>query len=695
MSQDYYNLLPQQGQVDPMQPNTTFTRPVATNTTPTNTLLAATPSGYSSFNPGVTPVSRTTTPTMSATQSAGYSQYDSRKPAEIIEGDETPAELAARLAKEEQERNEAESKACDARGGTWNPTTKICTPKTEIPGDDRTGTIPGTNTEIKETPPTEGDFKAGPDGKPLVFKNGRWEVYAGGTTREIITEDPAVVAERERLLAAADANVPPDQYLKSLGTDTLAGQAYTDALARRLASIDEQQLAAGQSYGDMYEQAKMSQAARRGLSDVSGMTGGMADQAQSRRSAAEIASLGQIGMGREATMRQLEMAELNAPMEAFQEGAQMDEFDRARQMQTTQMQQAEILFEQAQSGWMQDPDTGEWTNIDKQTQDALSLQAINATQRAELLGEIQYWQALSLDTENVTLEQREQAKATLAQLQTNYAKLLANSQTVPIPRRTTTTDEDEDEDEDELETETGEETPEPRPVLKQIESLESQFKVAGLDDATIRRSPFKDSTVRNASDLSRLVIELGRKNAANNPGYDYKYEIDLLTRGIQDRTKLTSEEAEQLENYVQDNFRPFGGTFKVPSGIDGRNQLYLPMGESTEAFLQTLLDEGVISTTDYKERSAKLGDPNFNLLNDYDKIIVISTPTNRSELTEELKPATIRENWKEFLDSYNRQFNPNAKPKTFTGMSTPKYPQEGDIWNTPYGKATFTDGRWR
>jgi hypothetical protein len=148
------------------------------------------------------------------------------------------------------------------------------------PTGGRVGTGPVGGTEIGETPPKEGDFKAGPDGKPLVFKNGRWEVYTGGTTREIRTEDPATIAAREQEMAGADANVPIDKYMQSLGTDTLAGQAYTDALARRLASIDEQQLAAGQSYGDMYEQAKMSQAARRGLSDVSGRTGGMADQAQ-------------------------------------------------------------------------------------------------------------------------------------------------------------------------------------------------------------------------------------------------------------------------------------------------------------------------------------------------------------------------------------------------------------------------------
>jgi hypothetical protein len=322
-------------------------------------------------------------------------------------------------------------------------------------------------------------------------------------------------------------------------------------------------------------------------------------------------------MGREATMRQLEMAELNAPMEAFQEGVQMDQFERARQMQTTQVQQAQTLFEQAQSGWVQNED-GTWTNIDKQTQDALSLQAINATQRAELLGEIQYWQALSSD-ENQSSEVRDQAKATLAQLQTDYAKLLADSQTVPIPGRTPTTDEDEDGDDDPEtiatigSTRTNEDgvtetfngttwnvvtkTP-----TEWVNSFVQDFTAAGLDDLTIRKSQFKNSVVENQTDLARLVTSLAPESAKNDPGYNYAYEKDLVQRAVTDVTSLTFEEATRLNEFTSSagSFEPpwIGGDLYNINGI-------IPKTESTDAFVDYLVDQGIFKLTDIETDDRK------------------------------------------------------------------------------------------
>jgi len=475
---------------------------------------------------------------------------------------------------------------CAATGGTWNPTTKTCTPKTVRTGDDRPVEVPGTSTEIVETPPTEGDFKAGADGQPLIFKNGQWEVYGARNTREIITEDPATIAAREQEMAGADANVPIDKYMQSLGTDTLAGQAYTDALARRLASIDEQQLAAGQSYGDMYEQAKMSQAARRGMSDVSGMTGGMADQAQSRMSAAEIAALGQIGMGREATMRQLEQQELDAPMAAFEEGRQIEAYERSKAMMDRDMQQAQTLFEQAQSGWVQNED-GTWTNNDKQTQDALSLQAINATQRAELLGEIQYWQSYLTSNPG-----NQQALTALTDLQAQYATLLSQSKDLAAQRTTGSSG---------SQPGPGPE-PEPEPdgfvqqtgltVRKSGEMfIESTLTNLGFtDDMAL---PNFEVGIQSISDLAPLVYQLAGNKARE--GYNFADEIDLITRAVYSPGELLPNEFEQLKaiNIYKEGTR-YAQVLGLGNGVNdqGQNTHLYPINPRNQEFIASLLESG-------------------------------------------------------------------------------------------------------
>jgi hypothetical protein len=496
-----------------------------------------------------------------------------------------PYDYENRVVDEVEGTDAAAAAACAARGGTWNPTTKTCDKKPETPVDNRpvTNTVGGT---VVETPPKEGDYKAGADGQPLIFKNGQWEVYGVRNTREIITEDP-----NKEPVPGADANVPIDKYMESLGTDTLAGKAYAEALARRMASIDEQQRTAGLSYGDMYEQARMSQAARRGMSDVSGMTGGMADQAQSRMSAAEIASLSQIGMGREATMRQLEMAELNAPMEAFQEGAQMDEFERARQMQSTQMQQAETLFEQAQSGWMQDPDTGEWTNIDKQTQDTLSLQAINATQRAELLGEIQYWQSYLTSNPG-----NEQALANLSDLQTQYGTLLSQSKDLAA-QRTPTTDVDVDVDDDvDVDVNDAWETDFTKGTVEQnaVSFITPQITALGITEETAL--PNFKASIRNNEDLAEIVYKLAGDKAVE--GYDFTNEVSILNRAINQPTTLTEAEFNQLKeagayqggDYLEVAF----GIKSTQTGTTAERRLTFPQNEISEAFMRYAVNAGLV-----------------------------------------------------------------------------------------------------
>ena len=439
------------------------------------------------------------------------------------------------------------------------------------------GTVGGTDTTL----PKEGDFKAGPDGQPLIFRNGRWEVYGVRNTREIITEDP-----NEEPVPGADANVPIDKYMESLGTDTLAGKAYAEALARRMASIDEQQRTAGLSYGDMYEQAKMSQAARRGMSDVSGMTGGMADQAQSRMSAAEIAALGQIGMGREATMRQLEMAELNAPMEAFQEGAQIDAYERSKAMMDRDMQQAQTLFDQAQSGWVQNED-GTWTNIDKQTQDLISLQAINATQRSELLGEIQYWQSYLTSNPG-----NQQALTTLTDLQAQYATLLSQSKDLAAQRTTGSSG---------SQPGPGPE-PEPEPdgfvqqtgltVRKSGEMfIESTLTNLGFtDDMAL---PNFEVGIQSISDLAPLVYQLAGNKARE--GYNFADEIDLITRAVYSPGELLPNEFEQLKaiNIYKEGTR-YAQVLGLGNGVNdqGQNTHLYPINPRNQEFIASLLESG-------------------------------------------------------------------------------------------------------
>jgi hypothetical protein len=538
-------------------------------------------------------------------------------------------------------------------------------------GTGGTGSGGAAGTGSSGTVPQEGDYKAGADGQPLVFKDGRWEVYGARNTREIITEDP-----NAEPVPGADANVPIDKYMESLGTDTLAGKAYAEALARRMASIDEQQLTAGLSYGDMYEQARMSQAARRGMSDVSGMTGGMADQAQSRMSAAEIASLGQIGMGREATMRQLEMAELNAPMEAFQEGAQMDQFERARQMQDTQVQQAQTLFEQAQSGWVQNED-GTWTNIDKQTQDTLSLQAINATQRAEVLGEIQYWQAVLADSNQASLH--EAARENISTLQISYGNLLANNPVISGGPSGTTPPGPGPGPGPEPE-------PEPEPswqtdftagTLEQNATTFIATKLPTMGLSATDDLPGFRPGIRTDNDLAQSIYNLAGNKAVE--GYDFATEIALVNKAAKNSDTLTSAEFDQLKaagiyGPTQQYHKLFDIGIPTNTGDLRGQTVNFPQNDLMKSFMVYLVNTGMLTENDVA-RSLR------------------NNVYNISAIDSNQQPR-----FPQILDEFakwNATGRPTRKPTTYTGGSAPENPKEGDMWQTPYGKATFKDGRWQ
>jgi hypothetical protein len=662
-----------------MQPPSAYpvnSRPVATNTTPTNTPPVAGPTTFT--NPYELMQRSVAGPTAVQPTFTGTNPYELVQQSLAGGGNTTVVEKKEDL-KEVTEGTDdpTPQQRCEDNGG------RFINGKCYYPGETggSGGGVPGADGVVTAAP-KDGDVRRGENNQIEEFRNGVWQVAAGsGSTREYTRIDPAsVAAETQEEVAGADANVPPDQYLKSLGTDTLAGQAYQRALALRMASIDEQQRTAGLSYGDMYEQAKMSQAARRGLSDVSGMTGGMADQAQSRRSAAEIASLGQIGMGREATMRQLEMAELNAPMEAFQEGAQMDQFERARQMQDTQVQQAQTLFEQAQSGWVQNED-GTWTNIDKQTQDALSLQAVNATQRAEVLGEIQYWQAVLADSNQASLH--EAARENISTLQTRYGELLANNSVLTGGPSGTTPPgpgpgpgpgpEPEPE-------------PEPEPAWKTdftggtLEQNATTFIATKLPTVGLSATddlPGFRPGIRTDNDLAQSIYNLAGNKAVE--GYDFATEIALVNKAAKNSDTLTSAEFDQLKaagiyGLTQQYHKLFD--IRIPTNTgDLRGQtVNFPQNDLMKSFMVYLVNTGMLTEN---EVASSLRNNAYNI----------------SALGSNQQPR-----FPQILDEFskwNETGRPTRKPTTYTGGSAPENPKEGDMWQTPYGKATFKDGRWQ
>lgn len=420
----------------------------------------------------------------------------------------------------------------------------------------------------------------------------------------------------------SDARMPFDQYMDSLQVNTLESQAYADSLARRLAAIDEQQFAAGQSYQDMYEQAQMSQARRRGLSDVTGFAGGMAEQFGARMSAAEMSALGQIGMGREAAIRGLEMQRMNAPMDAFAEAQAIQEADRTRMLQGIEMQRAQTLFEQAQSGWMQDPETGEWTNIDKETQDMLSLQSINAQQRAETIGEMQYWQAVLADPTQAMMH--EGARAALGELQTRYANLLLNNQVMTgapgsTTPTTTPTPESEPTTENTITTDDGRVVPRVTPADGGVTiatgqnltgSLNSYVttKLGGLGITEETDLPNFRNSIRDAEDLAPYIVNLAGDKATE--GYDFAQELELVNRYLTNTTQVSKNEFSKLQEagIIKDGADYYEASHGVDIKTGGTFADFSTDNPANAQFVEDLIRGGYIP-----RESARVDNGNYTL----------------------------------------------------------------------------------
>ena len=135
-----------------------------------------------------------------------------------------------------------------------------------------------------------------------------------------------------------------NQYYTQQNDPAKAGSdAFRRAVASQLRQSYETQRQTGQSYSDLYQQARR-QATRAGaMSDASGFSGGMARGQEARASAAEIQALSGIAAQREGAMRdilgQRQAIESNALLEA----QQADAFQRAQSQQ--ELARVEKVFE--------------------------------------------------------------------------------------------------------------------------------------------------------------------------------------------------------------------------------------------------------------------------------------------------------------------------------------------------------------
>jgi len=300
-------------------------------------------------------------------------------------------------------------------------------------------------------------------------------------------------------------------------------------------------------------------------------------------------------------------------------------------------------------------------------QDLYNQQAINAQQRVDILQQRDYWRGVLQDPATEENRQlRDMAQQNLDRLDSEYSTLLAdygrlNNEALersggePTPEQDTTGD-----------------TPPSltdgagMSTIDKVDTIAEMFNdTFELTDLEIRRSPFRDSIVSNANDLGRLVTELGRENAANDPNYDYQYEMNLMNRAITDRTALSREEWEQLEEYTNPIARAGVGnlftnkaTFKPPLNETLTNKYVIPVSEATEAFIQSLINSGTISATDYKQGSPNmitgmLGSGERMDFSGYDKVFEISRPKvgDRTQFTKQ---------YQDFLDTYNQKYKTGA-----------------------------------
>ena len=138
------------------------------------------------------------------------------------------------------------------------------------------------------------------------------------------------MAEKDRIEKEAQ-DIYQKYYTQQNDPAKAGSDAFRRAVATQLRQSYEQQRRTGESYSDLYQQARR-QATRRGaMSDVSGFSGGQARGAAARMSAAEIQALSGIAAQREGAIRDIRAQRQAIPSNALIEAQQADDFTRARQ----------------------------------------------------------------------------------------------------------------------------------------------------------------------------------------------------------------------------------------------------------------------------------------------------------------------------------------------------------------------------
>jgi len=138
------------------------------------------------------------------------------------------------------------------------------------------------------------------------------------------------MAEKDRIKRETE-NIYSQYYTQQNDPAKAGSDAFRRAVASQLRQSYETQRQTGQSYSDLYQQARR-QATRAGaMSDTSGFSGGMARGQSARMSAAEIQALSGIGAQRERAMRDIELQRQAIPSNALIEAQQADQYARAQQ----------------------------------------------------------------------------------------------------------------------------------------------------------------------------------------------------------------------------------------------------------------------------------------------------------------------------------------------------------------------------
>ena len=151
------------------------------------------------------------------------------------------------------------------------------------------------------------------------------------------------VNEREQ-----ETNIYNDNYRTQYPPAEVGESAFRRATSRNLEEARVRSQQAQSSYSDMYNRSRQGSYLNQMAGAPRGFTGGMRNQYDTARSAAEMQAMNQIGVNQERALRDIELNRLAMDRQAVQEGFQAE--DRARQttaynMQLEQQRQAILADE--------------------------------------------------------------------------------------------------------------------------------------------------------------------------------------------------------------------------------------------------------------------------------------------------------------------------------------------------------------